>query len=210
MMNERREAKFRATIRQRQPNLTLVLENVHDPHNLSAVLRTADSIGLMEIYAIYSDPLNKGRLHLGKRSSMGARKWVDVQLYKDTDTCLQAVKEKYGTIYGTLISERSTTIYEADFTQSCAIMLGNEHKGLTPEAQRWCDGHIIIPQMGMAESLNIASACAVAAYEALRQRFQAGIYEHSHFSAQEEDAMLVAFNKRADELKGDVYSQIIE
>ena len=75
-------------VRARQANLTVILENVHDIHNIGAVLRSCDSIGIREFYVLYSDPrLNQDELLLGKRASSGARKWVDVHFFTETKAC---------------------------------------------------------------------------------------------------------------------------
>lgn len=172
MTPERRE-KFRRVVSKRQSNLTVVLENVHDPHNISAVLRTCDAVGIMEIYVIYSDtPLE--RLKMGKRSSSGAKKWVDIRFYQDVETCFEAVREKYDAVFGTYLGEESRSVYDLDMNQSIALVFGNEHAGLSSQAKSYCDGNFIIPQLGMVESLNISVACAVTLYEAYRQRFVAG------------------------------------
>lgn len=175
-MTPKREAKFRTVVKKRQPNLTVILENVHDPHNISAVLRTCDSVGIQEIYVVFTE-VEKERLELGKRSSAGARKWVDVHLYNDIDTCMQAVKAKYDKIYATHLDEAAVDAYDLDYTQSIALLFGNEHKGVSAAALKYCDGNFIIPQVGMVESLNISVACAVTLYEAFRQRKNKGFFD---------------------------------
>ena len=84
-MTQERLQKFQKAAKRRQPNLTVILENVHDPHNLGAVLRSCDSVGIKEIFVLYTDPalVNRGHVKLNKRTSSGARRWVDVHLYVD-------------------------------------------------------------------------------------------------------------------------------
>jgi len=177
MMNEEREQRLRSVALQRQFNLTVILENVHDPHNLGAVVRTCDSVGIHEIYVIYSEPgLIPSEMVIGKRTSQGTRKWVDVYVYDDTEKGMQAVKEKYDHIYATHLHHDAKSIHETDLTTSCAILLGNEKDGLTEGILKYADKNIVIPQWGMAQSLNISVACAVTLYESLRQRGEKNMY----------------------------------
>ncbi|MEM9991290.1 MAG: RNA methyltransferase [Bacteroidota bacterium] len=176
-MQTRRTEKFRRVAKKRQGNLTVVLENVYDLHNLGAVLRTADSVGVHEIYILQTDEvLQKKNLKLGKRTSSGARRWVDVHYYTTAKACFEAVKGKYEKVYSTMLGEHTKSLYELDLTESVALLFGNERTGLTPETATFSDGNFLIPQVGMVESLNISVACAVTLYEAFRQRSAKGFY----------------------------------
>ncbi len=180
-----REAKFRAVIARRQPTLAVCLENVFDPHNLAAVLRTCDSVGVMDVYVLQTEESLRKPLVLGKKSSGGSRKWVDVHLHTDVESCFSALRARYGRILGTALGKSSTGLYQLDLAQPVALVFGNEHRGLSPEASAACDGHFMIPQMGMPESLNLSVACAVSLYEAHRQRAAAGMYDVPQLSPEE-------------------------
>lgn len=197
---ERRE-KFQRVVDRRQPNLTVILENVHDFHNIGAVLRSCDSVGIMEIFVLYSEMyLNKKHLGLGKRTSAGARKWVDVHYYSDVHACFKHVKSKYPTILATHLSSDAQSIYELDLTQHVALLFGNERDGISPEALAYTDGNFIIPQVGMVESLNISVACAVTLYEAFRQRKAAGFYnENTPLSKDEKAELFKEYRQRHEE-----------
>ncbi|MFT5832604.1 MAG: tRNA (guanosine-2'-O-)-methyltransferase [Cognaticolwellia sp.] len=196
MMQPERVARFKEVIKCRQPNLTVVLENVHDPHNISAVLRTCDSVGITDVYVLYTK-VHKNRLELGKRSSSGARKWINVHLYNDVDDCMKAVKAKYDKIYATHLSEDAVGLYDLDLTESVALLFGNEHSGVSEEALKYCDGNFLIPQFGMVKSLNISVACAVSLYEGLRQRKEKGFYDDSPvLNEAEQEAMLGEYQNR--------------
>lgn len=161
----------------RQPDLTVVLENVHDPHNIAAVLRSCDSVGVKEIYVLYTEPhLQQSMPVLGKRSSAGSRKWLDVHVFEDLDTCFQVLKGKYKQILGTHLGASSKSLYQFEFLEPTALVFGNEHDGLSENALRYCTGNFRIPQVGMVASLNISVACAVSLYEVFRQRNKAGFY----------------------------------
>ncbi|MBK7337151.1 MAG: RNA methyltransferase [Saprospirales bacterium] len=193
--------KFERVAARRQGNLTVILENVHDPHNIGAVMRSCDSVGIPEIYVLYTEPqLNQERLALGKRTSAGTRKWVDVQFYTQAEACFQAVRQKYQTILCTHLGEQSRSLYDLDLSASVALLFGNERDGVSLEARAYSDGNFLIPHMGMAESLNISVACAVTLYEAYRQRMEKGFYENNPTtSAEEKEHFLKTYIQRHED-----------
>ena len=180
-MEERRIEKFKAVAYRRQPDITVILENVTDQHNIGAVIRSCDSVGIKEIFVLNTEPhLQTKTIVIGKRTSMGARKWVDVHYYIDIDLCFEHVRSKYGRIIGTHLDEATKSLYTLDLTEPVALLFGNEHSGISEGCKERIDGNFVIPQVGMAESLNISVACAVTLYEAFRQREQAGFYEEPY------------------------------
>lgn len=197
-ITDQRAAKFKQVAHQRQTNLTIILENVHDPHNISAVLRTADSVGVKEIFVVYTDPrLDREHLELNKRTSSGANKWVDVHFYTDLKACMTHVRKNYDHIFTTHLAEDSKSLYELDLTASIALFFGNERDGLSEEALSYTNGNFIIPQMGMVQSLNISVACAVCLYEAHRQRDIKGMYqEHTPSTDYQKKAMFHSYYLR--------------
>lgn len=198
-MTPRRKAKFEDTVARRQFDLTVILENVFDQHNLGAVLRSCDSVGLHEIFVLYNERnRQKEYLQLGKKTTAGTRKWIDVHYYTDTAACFEAVRQHYDHIYATHLGMAATDLYEIDFTQKVALLFGNEKNGLTEEAVRHADGNFIIPQMGMAESLNISVACAVSLYEAYRQRNLQGRYDPVDLEEPRRADLLGKYMERAD------------
>lgn len=169
-----RAAKLDAVLGQRQPTLTIVLENVHDPHNIGAVVRSCDATGVLNIHGVYSE--NQPFPTLGGKSSASARKWVDVELHTHVHACFTALRARGFRIYTTHMSADAQSIYDIDFTQPTAIVFGNEHDGVSDEALAAADGNVLIPQRGIVQSLNISVACAVTLFEAMRQRTAAGMY----------------------------------
>ena len=177
MISEERAEKLRLLAANRQTDLTIILENIYDPHNLGAVLRTCDSVGISEIYALYTiESPNTLRKISGHKSSSGSRKWVDVHIYEDAHQCFADVRKKYKRIYGTHLSTESVGLYDLEMAEPIALVFGNEHRGMSEEALSLVDGNFIIPQSGLTKSLNISVACAVTLYEAKRQRIQNGDY----------------------------------
>lgn len=171
--------RIREVSNNRQTDLTVVLENVHDPHNISAVMRTCDSIGVGEIHVIYTeDRLGENNIKLGKRSSAGTRKWVDVKLYRSIKDCISVLKPRHRFL-GAFMDESAPTLFELDLAVPTALIFGNEKDGLSKEMISYLDGKFFIPQVGMVKSLNISVACAVSLYEAFRQRTLTGRYAAS-------------------------------
>ncbi len=205
-MNPSREKKIRAVIRNSQPDLTVVLENIFDPLNISAVLRSCDAVGIREVFVVYTKPyLDKRGLVLGKRTSGGTFKWIDVYHFDDLGECIKRVRERYGRVLATGLGEKSVSLYELDLSQPTALMFGNEDEGLSAEALALADGNFLIPQVGFAESLNISVACAVTLFEARRQREAKGFYgKHSKFTAEQQEQL---FDRWAAMLKQKTWQQ---
>ena len=175
-MTDRRREKFLSVLRRRQPGLTLVMEDIHDPHNVSAVLRSADAAGLLEVQLVY---INEQFPKLGKKSSASAVKWIHRRKFTSIEECYNRLREEGFRIYATRIGPDSRSIFDIDLTIKAALVFGNEHRGVSEEAAKLADGLIEIPMAGMIQSLNVSVACAVTLYEAYRQRHQAGMYEKS-------------------------------
>jgi tRNA (guanosine-2'-O-)-methyltransferase len=173
-MTPERKQKLLQVLQKRQANLTIVLENVFDPHNVSAVMRTCDSVGIQDIYILNNKiPPHK---KWGFRSSSSAYKWLTVHQFTDAVECMQALRKNYDTILTTHLAHDSISVYDVDFTGSVALVFGNEHNGVSDEIRAMADGNFIIPQVGIIRSLNISVACAVSIYEAYRQKTVAGHY----------------------------------
>lgn len=176
MITDRRKAKLEQVAAGRQ-QMTVILENVHDPHNIGAVMRSCDAVGIQEIYVLYTDSrLSEARLKKLDPTSTGVRKWMYVHFFNDVKACFDHVNERYDNILATHLSESSEDLHELDLTQSIAFLFGNEHVGVTSEALQYATGNFTIPQVGMAQSLNISVACAVTIYEAMRQRKSKDMY----------------------------------
>ena len=173
MTPERRE-KLLSVIKKRQNNLAVVLENVQDPHNISAVMRTCDAVGVQEVYVLNTKiPRHK---KFGPKSSSSAAKWLTIQQFDNVENCFAELRKKYAKILTTHLGTDSIDLYKIDFTGSIALVFGNEHSGVSDEIRPYADGNFVIPQVGIIRSLNISVACAVCLYEAFRQKKEAGHY----------------------------------
>lgn len=174
-MTPERNERLIAVLNKRQPDLTIVLENVFDPHNISAVMRTADAVGIQDIFILN----NKIPPHRkwGTKSSSSAAKWLTIHQYTNADECLAELRKRYKKIYTTHLSTDAVGLHQLNLTESVALIFGNEHSGVSDEIISKADGNFIIPQVGIIKSLNISVACAVTLYEAFRQKSNAGHYD---------------------------------
>ncbi len=185
--SESRLNKIKQVLSKRQPNLTVVLENIHDPHNVSAIIRSCDSVGIKKVNLLYYiEKFPK----LSTKVSGSGNKWIEFDKYKDVNTCFNELKKEGYYILGSKISTNAKSIYEIDFTKRVAILFGNEHRGISEEAAKNCDDLIYIPMFGMAQSLNVSVAVSVVVYEALRQRLIAGLYDKMLLSNNEYEELI--------------------
>lgn len=173
-MTPERTERLTSVLNKRQGDIAIVLENVFDPHNISAVMRTADAVGVQDIYILNTKiPRHK---KWGARSSSSAAKWLTVHQFEDAAECFAALRKGYSTILTTHLSSDAVSLHDIDLTKSIALVFGNEHSGVSEEIRAMADGNFIIPQVGIIQSLNISVACAVTLYEAFRQKSNAGQY----------------------------------
>lgn len=182
-MTSQRYNRLTSVLNNRQPDLTVVLENVFDPHNVSAVMRTCDAVGIQDVY-ILNDRIPPHK-KWGYRSSSTAAEWLTVHQFTDAKMCFKEVRKRYEKIYTSYLGENSANIYKMDFTQSVALVFGNETFGVSDEIRKYSDGDFVIPQVGIIKSLNISVACAVTLYEAFRQKKEKGHYEKSRIPDQD-------------------------
>ena len=173
-MTPERHEKLKGVLNKRQNDITIVLENVFDPHNISAVMRTCDAVGVQEVYVLNTKiPRHK---KWGAKSSSSAAKWLTIYQFENAEECFSELRKKYSKILTTHLSSDAVNLYEIDLTQPVALVFGNEHSGVSEEIRKLSDGNFNIPQAGIIRSLNISVACAVTLYEAFRQKALAGHY----------------------------------
>lgn len=171
----RRRQRVQAVVARRQPTVTVVLEDVHDGHNVSAVLRSCDAIGIVDVHLVYKyDTPPRGSFHHG--TSASAAKWITPHFHESIEACFASLRESGHWIFATALRQASVDLYRVDLTAPIALVFGNEMRGVSEQAIALADGCIHIPMQGMVESLNISVACAVALYEVMRQRREAGMY----------------------------------
>ncbi|HXB35858.1 MAG TPA: RNA methyltransferase [Puia sp.] len=192
-MTPERELRIRTVLDKRQENLVVVLENVFDPHNISAVMRTCDAVGVQDIYVLNTRiPRHK---KWGAKSSSSAASWLTVRQYDDAKECFDAVRRQVDRIYTTHLTGDAVSLYEMKLTGRIALVFGNEHSGVSEEILAFSDGNFVIPQVGVIRSLNISVACAVTLYEAYRQKNAAGQYGLQGLSSDRYQELLSAWSR---------------
>lgn len=196
-MTPERTNRLESVLNKRQPDLTVVLENVFDPHNISAVMRTCDAVGIQDIY-ILNHKIAPHR-KFGARSSSSAAKWLSIHQFTDAGECFDALRKKYTKIYTTHLSSDAVSLHELNLTEPVALVFGNEHSGVTEEIIAMADGNFIIPQVGIIKSLNISVACAVTLYEAFRQKTNAGHYNQIKLEGEQLETLRTSWGFMGDE-----------
>lgn len=171
----RREARIRAVLSRRQPDLTVVLEDVDDPHNVSAILRSCDAVGVLAVHAVYSGGEPPAST-FSRQTSGGAAKWVEVRHHASIAACYDRLRREGFTILATALADGARQLFDCDLRGPTALVLGNEMRGVSDEASSTADGILAIPMVGMVQSLNVSVAAAICLYEAFRQRLAANDY----------------------------------
>ncbi len=187
-MTPERQERLLTVLNKRQNNITVVLENVFDPHNISAVMRTCDAVGIQDIYVLNTKIARHKKF--GQKSSSSAAKWLTIHQYTDAAECFAHLRHNYKLILTTHLSSDAIALYDIDFTGAIALVFGNEHEGVSDEIRALADGNFIIPQVGIIKSLNISVACAVTVYEAMRQKTLAGHYNQQALGSEQYSMLL--------------------
>jgi len=134
-MTAQRLEKLSSVLNKRQQDITIVLENVFDPHNISAVMRTCDAVGVQEIYILNTKiPPHK---KWGPKSSSSAAKWLTVQQYENAEECFSSLRNRYSSILTTYLSSDALGLHQVDLSKSIALVFGNVHSGVSDEIGQW-------------------------------------------------------------------------
>lgn len=181
--------RFRRIVRvldRRQPDLTVLMDNVHKPHNLSAVLRTADAVGVVEVHARFGEDVRRP----GRGPSRGAHRWVAVVRHRSLSEAGSHLHDRGFSIVAADPGHSSADYRDFDYTRPVALLLGQERDGVSEEGRSLADATISIPMHGFSASLNVSVAAALILFEAARQREAAGMYEVSRLGPERRRALL--------------------
>lgn len=179
-MTAERLQRMRATLDRRQPDLRVMLDEVHKPHNLSAILRTCDAVGAARAHAVTA----QGRISAHRHSSAGAGRWVDVVTHPTLEQGIEAVRAEGFQVCAAHLSAGARDFRAVDYTRPTVVLLGAELHGVSEVGRALADVHLAVPMMGLAESLNVSVAAAVILFEAQRQRLEAGLYDRPRLDAE--------------------------
>ena len=188
-MNSQRYARICEMLARRQPDLTVCMEQVHKPHNVSAVVRTADAVGVHEVHAIWP----RRRLPTIVAAAAGSNSWVQVKTHPTIGDAVGYLKGQGMQILATHLSDKAVDFREIDYTRPTCILMGQEKTGITAEALALADQEIVIPMTGMVQSLNVSVASALILYEAQRQRQNAGMYKRENSMLPEDEQQRLLF-----------------
>jgi tRNA (guanosine-2'-O-)-methyltransferase len=180
-MTKARHHRITTVMQQRQTDACVLMEKVHKLHNLAAVIRTCDAVGVDQLHAVLADGEYRRHPHVAS----GANSWIHTHLHEDITTAITELKAQGKTIYAAHLSDDAVDFKSVDYTKPCAILLGTEKFGISDEAAELADQHIMIPMRGMVESLNVSVAAALILYELERQRTEAGLYNKSSYTPQD-------------------------
>ena len=190
IITQRRRERIERVLAWRQKDLTLVLANIHDPHNVSAIYRSCDAFGVAEVHLYYTDTPFPS---LGRKTSASARKWVESIRHRTLDGLLDGLRTGGRQLVATSCSATARPLTDWDFTKPTAVIMGNEHRGVDEELAAQVDGELYIPMYGMIRSFNVSVAAAVILAEASRQRVLAGMYARSGYTEAEYVEKLAAW-----------------
>ena len=185
-MTPERFSKLKAVLSRRQPDLSILAADVHKPHNISAILRTCDAVGVHQIHAVSTT----GEMRRHHMSAGGSGNWVEIEFFPDITTATASLRESGWKLLAAHPGPDARDYREIDYQEQVAIVLGSELNGLEPEAVEQADEVISLPIHGMVASLNVSVAAAVILYEAQRQRSEAGLYDSSRLNKEEYDRIL--------------------
>lgn len=177
-MTPRRYARLRAILDHRQADLTVLMDNVSKPHNVSAVIRTCDAVGVAEIHAVST----KTAFRTLRASASGTGRYVPVHTHPSHEDACTELRRRGMRILAADLTPDAVDFRQVDYTQPTALLLGAEKLGVSAEALAQADTVVTIPIVGAVESLNVSVAAAVILYEAQRQRAAAGLYDHPQLS----------------------------
>ncbi len=196
MPTEERIAKVRQVLTSRQTDLRVVLEDITITHNASAVIRTCDAAGILDvdfISTVQEPPL------VNKAISTRAEKWVRLHHHSSIRECLTGLKSKGFKVAVTFLGEDSQPYTDLNYGQPLAIVFGNESEGISKEALEQADFRIKIPMVGMVRSLNLSVSVGIILYEAFKQRSAKGFYGTRQLPARDFESLYKEWLKISDE-----------
>ncbi len=185
-MNPDRFRRLRRALARRQPDLTVLMEGVHKAHNLSAVVRSCEAVGALEVHSVVVE----GQADLHPAVSAGAARWVPLRRWASIDEAVAALRDADFRLIAAHPDPRAVDFRSLDYTRPTCFVVGSELRGLGERALELVDQTVTVPMMGVVSSLNVSVASAVLLYEAQRQRDEAGLYDASRLPPERFDRLL--------------------
>ena len=185
-MTPERYHKIKSILDKRQTDLTVLMENVNKTHNLAAIIRSCDATGVLDAHAVSTHET----IRLRQNAASGSSKWVRLNLHADTDSAIRQLKSSGHQLIAVHVDQSAIDYRQINYTVPTALVMGEELEGLTDNALSQADRSVMIPMMGMVQSLNVSVATALILYEAMAQRQKAGMYSHSKINKADYDQLL--------------------
>ncbi|MCR4328996.1 MAG: RNA methyltransferase [Candidatus Roizmanbacteria bacterium] len=192
-MTDKRIAKIKHVASLRRKDLVVVLIDLFDPHNAAAIFRTCESFGVQDVYLVFENEKVFDPKKIGKKSSSSANKWLDFHAFTNIEECIGKLKTRGFTVVGSVLSEKAEKIGEYIWPKKTALLLGNEHSGLSIQTIKKCDKHVYIPMCGMIQSLNVSVAAGILIADLCGKRKES---KKCHFTTQEQGILVSSFMKR--------------
>ena len=195
MTTPKRTELFTRIAAARQRGLIVVLEDIHDPHNAMAILRTCDAFGIQEIYFIFEQETEFNPNAIGKSSSSSANKWLTFRKFTSTEQCINELKTKKYSICATALSSTAIPLGDVPIeTDQLAIVFGNEHRGISETVIQKADWLVQLPMYGFVQSLNVSVTAGIVLYDIVNRRKK---LNHDYQLSRSEQQQLVSdFQKR--------------
>ncbi len=172
-MTPERYARICHVLNKRQPDLTVITDEVHKQRNLAAIIRTCDAVGIDTVHCVV--PETGYQTYSG--TSASAEKWVEAKYYSDVETPITQLHDQGFQVVAANLSDKAVDYREIDYTKPTALLMGAEVKGVSDRAHTLCDHEVVLPMLGMVESFNVSVACALILAQAQTQREAAGMYD---------------------------------
>ncbi|MFA7553397.1 MAG: tRNA (guanosine(18)-2'-O)-methyltransferase TrmH [Spongiibacteraceae bacterium] len=172
-MTPERLARLRLILDKRQPDLTVITDYVHKGRNLSAIVRTADAVGVGDMHCVIGDKDYRSF----RGTALGSHRWVNVHRYPVLSDPVVALKAQGYQVVAAHLSAQAIDFHEVDYTKPTALLMGAERDGISQLGSELADIHVTIPMVGMVESFNVSVAAGIILSEARHQRQQAGLYD---------------------------------
>lgn len=177
-MTPERFQRITNVLKKRQPDLTVITDEVHKNRNLAAIVRNCDAVGVDKVHCVV--PEDGFQTYSG--TSASSEKWVDLEHYSNVEEPLTTLKEMGYQVVAANLSDSAIDYRKVDYTKPTAVLMGAEVKGVSSAAKALVDQEIILPMYGMVESYNVSVACALILAEAQGQRERAGLYDEQRLS----------------------------
>jgi tRNA (guanosine-2'-O-)-methyltransferase len=174
LISKKRYNKIVSVLQRRQADVCLIMENIQKGHNYSAILRSCDAVGVLNSWAVAYNHVAEYEIQSG--ISKGAGKWMQLQQIPTMEQAISKAKAQGMQVLAAHYTKDAIDYRDIDYTKPTALVMGQEGWGISDQTATMVDQNIIIPMVGMTESLNVSVASAIILYELQRQRQEAGKY----------------------------------